>query len=511
MEHLVLLVRTTPHANGPHPKGNSVYSVSSPPRRSICRTAVVALASGLFVTAMVTGAPLAAAGEGAQDQGGVTATLAGLELSGAAIVRVNGEERHVQAGLFEMAVDNGGMLRTYGVDLDAATQRDARYQETPWAGTSLGTNAAAGKVRWILRNSYPQVNDLAELARRAGAPGLTEQDAATGTQIAIWRHSDGAGARSGTERTAREIPRITAVDPQAEKLADHLERKARSLPEPEASLLLDDSALSARTPPAARDDGRVGPVKVRSNARQAIVQPDARALAAGVRIVDAKGRPVTTVRDGGELYFAIPEGAAPGSAALTVQTSTTVPVGRALTSGSRSQTQVLAGSSVSTVSATATVNWAGAGPIPALSGERNCAEGGLDLTVGNAGDEVFAFELMGTRHRVAAGRTGTVTVPLKEDQSYDFTIRGPYGYEKRVDGILDCRTRSGDTEGPRPMSAPSPASAGVLGGDSGSTADLAATGSSRATFVIGGVAVALVVIGGAAMLVLRRKPSGRDE
>ncbi len=85
----------------------------------------------------------------------------------------------------------------------------------PWSGTSLGTNKDAGRIRWILQNSYPQVNDLAALARRAGTSGLTEQDAAAGTQVAIWRYSDGA--------------KVDAVDPQAEKLADYLEKSARSV------------------------------------------------------------------------------------------------------------------------------------------------------------------------------------------------------------------------------------------------------------------------------------------
>ncbi len=72
------------------------------------------------------------------------------------------------AGLFEMSVEGGGMLQTYCVDLHNPTQRDAKYHETPWSGTSLGANKDAGRIRWILQNSYPQVNDLAALARQGG-------------------------------------------------------------------------------------------------------------------------------------------------------------------------------------------------------------------------------------------------------------------------------------------------------------------------------------------------------
>jgi TQXA domain-containing protein len=211
-ERLILLVRTSPHANGPHPKGNSVFAASSPLKRGAVRLAVSATASGMLTAGMVAGAAVARAEGEPQGRGGAAATLSGLKLSGEAVVRRGDEERRVQAGLFEMAVDGGGTLRTYGVDLDMATQWDAEYREASWSSTSLGANSATGKIRWILQNSYPQVNDLADLARRAGAEGLTEQDAAAGTQVAIWRYSDGPGARvrprdGGTRQPSRGSPR----------------------------------------------------------------------------------------------------------------------------------------------------------------------------------------------------------------------------------------------------------------------------------------------------------------
>ncbi|MER5492194.1 thioester domain-containing protein [Streptomyces sp. NPDC002490] len=508
----------------------------------------------MLTAGMVAGAAMARAEGEPQGRGGAAATLSGLKLSGEAVVRRGDEERRVQAGLFEMAVDGGGTLRTYGVDLDMATQWDAEYREASWSSTSLGANSATGKIRWILQNSYPQVNDLADLARRAGAEGLTEQDAAAGTQVAIWRYSDGPGARvrprDGADRgDAAAVPRITATDPQAERLADYLERTARSLPEPVASLALDRTtwatlltgpgteapqgpAEESGTGPAAedratgakerpdgparaagsgterKDGGRVGPVTVRSGGERVTVTLDPAALASGVRIVDARGDRVTVADDGDRLYFDLPEGVTAGAATLVVQTSTTVPVGRAFSSGSRSQTQVLAGSSESTVSATAEVNWAGNGPIPAVSTEKDCADGSLSVTVRNAGDEEFTTELMGKRTVVAPGRTRTVPIPLTEDQSYAFSIAGPDGHQQRISGILDCRTRSGEVTGTRVMTAPSPATA-VDAPETRTprSTDLAATGGSAATPVIAGTAITLVVGGGAVILFLRTRDS----
>lgn len=485
---------TGPHVNGSCSKGNSVcasYSAPSVRGSGTARLAAAVLTSGLVAAGVLAGAGPAAADAQAQSQSGATATMGGLKTYGAAVVHDESGDHQVSAGLFEMSVDGGGTLQTYCVDLLTPTQRDARYQETPWSGTSLGANTHAGKIRWILQHSYPQVNDLAELAAKAGVRNLTEQDAAAGTQVAIWRYSDGA--------------HVDAVDPEAEKLADYLQGSAREAAEPKASLALDPPAVSGRP------GERLGPVTVRTDAAGVTVMPPADA-AAGVRIVDKNGKPVTSAKNGSRLYFDLPKnkgddashtsGGADGTAELTVQASTTVPVGRAFTSDSRSQTQILAGSSESTVSATADATWAGKGPIPALSAAKNCAKDGLDIRTVNKGDAPFTFALMGADYAVPAGATKTVTVPLQEDQAYDFTITGPGGYAQRFTGVLDCRTQSSETgTKTQLMSAPTPATAG--GATPGT--DLAETGGTDSTPLIAATGLSLLVLGATVLSIIRKK------
>ncbi|WP_217169887.1 Cys-Gln thioester bond-forming surface protein [Streptomyces sp. AC512_CC834] len=466
----------------------SSLAAPSLPGRGVARLAAAALVSALAVAGVVNGAaPAAAAQDGPRDQGGATATIGGLKTHGTAVIHGDDGDQEVPAGLFEMSVEGGGMLQTYCVDIQNPTQKDAKYQETPWSGTSLGTNKDAGRVRWILQNSYPQVNDLAALARQADARGLTEEDAAAGTQVAIWRYSDDTD--------------VEAVDPQAERLADYLEEHARTLAEPEASLTLDPPAVSGHP------GERLGPVTVRTNADGATVTPPVAATADdAVRIVDKKGELVTKVTDGTQIFFDVPEDAEPGTAELSVQASTTVPVGRAFASESRSQTQILAGSSESTVAATASATWAAGGAIPALSAEENCAEGALDITARNEGDAPFTFELLDTEYTIAPGETRTVPVPLPEDRAYDFTIRGPAGFEQRFTGVLDCRTQSAAlADATHPLSEPAPSTPVTTPSQD---TDLAETGSSNATPLIGGAAIGLVVIGGAVLLLLRRKQEG---
>ncbi|MFD7835151.1 thioester domain-containing protein [Streptomyces sp. NPDC059761] len=269
---------------------------------------------------------------------GASAVLDGLKTYGQAVLHAkDGSVRQIPAGLYEMRVDGGGMLQTYGVGVAGNAQPQARYAESGWSGSLLAGNGEAGRIRWVLEHSYPQLNDLAGLAKAAGAGALTAESAAAGTQVAIWRLADGA--------------QVEAADPAAEKLADYLQRSAGKLPEPPASLGLDPGSVSGPV------GTRLGPVTVRTGAHSVTVTPDAAAAAMGVRVVDAEGRPVTTAANGSRLYFEVPAGTPDGSASVTVQGSTKVPVGRVFTGEVPSQTQIVAGSSESALAATASAVW----------------------------------------------------------------------------------------------------------------------------------------------------------
>ncbi|MFI8005085.1 LAETG motif-containing sortase-dependent surface protein [Streptomyces sp. NPDC086010] len=457
--------------------------------RGLVRTAAAMLATGLVAAGTIVGATAATAApadETGQHQGGAVAVLDGLKTYGFAELNT-GEGKKPQelpAGLFEMKVDGGGTIQTYCIDFHTPTKDGAKYSETPWDQSSLGANGDAGKVRWILQHSYPQVNDFAALAEKAGTGPLDEKTAAAGTQVAIWRFSDKAD--------------VTAKDANAEKLADWLEENAQNVAEPKASVALSPAAVSGKA------GEKLGPITVHTDAGQVSVVPPADAAASGVQVTDKAGKPVTEAGDGADLYFSVPEDATDGSASLSVQASTSVPVGRVFAGLIKSQTMILAGSSESTVSATASATWAEKGAVPAVTAEKNCAKGGVDITAANNGDEPFTFTLAGAEHTVPAGETSTVTVPVGEDEAYDFTITGPGGFSKNFKGVLDCKTAGtpapGDDTETHSGSEPSP-----VASTPGPEGDLAETGGSSATPVIAGVAIALVVLGGGAVFFLRRK------
>ncbi|GAB3975175.1 Cys-Gln thioester bond-forming surface protein [Streptomyces sparsus] len=455
--------------------------------RVTTRRVVAALASGLLAAATVTVGATPASAAPAQDAdpqpGGAVATLDGLKIYDQALVREDGETTETGAGLFEMSVAGGGSLQTYCIDMHNPTQEQARYQEVPWKTSSLHDNPDASKIRWILQHSYPQVNDLAALAKASGARQLTPQTAAAGTQVAIWRYSDGAD--------------VSAADPNAEKLADHLHEAARDAGEPKASLTLEPPAVSGEP------GQRLGPVTVRTGAQTAGVSPAPDAAARGVRIVDAEGEEITSASDGTQLWFDVPEDAPDAATSVTVEAVTPVPVGRTLTGigeHATSQTQILAGSSDATVTATATATWAADGAVPAVSAQKNCAAGGLDLTVANQGDAPFTFTVGEAEHTVDAGSTDTITVPVQEDQAYRITVAGPNGLSHTFAGVLDCATVSsgtGDDEGPSVQTAPV-----TVGGSTGSV-NLAETGSDSNTPLLVGIGMSLLALGGGAVWMVR--------
>ncbi|MFD3325926.1 thioester domain-containing protein [Streptomyces sp. NPDC058701] len=411
-----------------------------------------------LLAAALAGAPAAQAAAdsdpvGSRTPEGASAVLDGLKTFGQAVLHSgDGSVRRIPAGLYEMRVDGGGMLQTYGVGVEGNAQPQARYTESGWSGSPLAAKGEAGRIRWVLEHSYPQLNDLAGLAEAAGATGLTAESAAAGTQVAIWRLADGA--------------RVEAADPEAEKLADYLQRAAGRLPEPPASLALDPGDVSGPV------GTRLGPVTVRTGARSVSVVPDAAALEMGVRVVDAEGKSLETAANGTRLYFEVPAGTPDGFASVTVQGATRVPVGRVFTSGVPAQAQIVAGSSESAARATASAMW------PAVPAADPAAVGAAAATTAGAGSGTDAGATVGTASGATAGTGSGVS--------------------------------AGTGSGPSAMNLGTQSTA--LSPDSPDGERLAASGSSAATPVIASLAVGLVVLGGLVVLVLRKRPlEGEDQ
>jgi TQXA domain-containing protein/LPXTG-motif cell wall-anchored protein len=454
-------------------------------RRVATRLAATAVATGLFTAGAIAVAGTATADENPWD-GGATAVLDGLSVSDEVDVVIDGEEHTYGAGLFNLTGSDGSSLQTYCIDFLTGAQNGTQYKETGWDSSTLHDNPDAGKIQWILENSYPSV-DVAALAGSAGVDSLTPETAAAGTQAAIWGFSDGVEA----------VPQ----DENAAALAEWLSTSAEAVEEPGASLELSPREVSG-TP-----GSLVGPVTVNTSSESVTVTPDAASADQGVQVVDADGNVITAdtpVTDGTELFFDVPEGADPGAASFDVTASSTVPVGRAFTGvDTITQTMILAGSTDSSVTATATGRWA-VGPSPSITADEVCAEGGVEITATNNGDETYTFTLAGEEHEVAPGDSASVVFPVEDQQPYEIVIENPIGDNWTFTGVLDCSTEGDTPDGPN---APEPASTGGAGGaeEAEDDVDLAETGSSNSPAMIGGIALALLVAGGGALFFMRRR------
>jgi TQXA domain-containing protein/LPXTG-motif cell wall-anchored protein len=455
-------------------------------RRSAARLAAAGLTAGLLAAGALASAGVAVADDATPSSSGATAVLQGLESGKFDHAIVDNDPNHtVAAGLFQMTVAGGGTIETYCIDFNHHTQDHAKYNEVAWEASTLGHNPNAGKIAWILNNSYPKV-DTTALASTLKSNGvdldhpLTDALAAAGTQVAIWHLSD-------------PDVHVQATDSDAKALSDYLDTHAGNLDEPKPSLSLDPAAVSGKS------GDRIGPITVHTTADSVDVALGAD-VPAGVKVVDASGNPVTKAKNGSQLYFQIPAGTSDGTTKVTVSATTEIAVGRAFSAtDTSSQSQILAGSDSTTVNAAATLSWAKKGPIPALTAKVVCSKHGVDVTASNEGDEDFTFQLGGKSYTIAPGKSQTITVPVAEDQKYKIDITLPNGSVKTFEGVLDCATATA------PPTTPAPAPSQSPNGSTGT--NLAETGSSNATPMIAGVAIALVVIGGGAVFFFRRRKS----
>ncbi|MEV0534178.1 Cys-Gln thioester bond-forming surface protein [Kitasatospora sp. NPDC050463] len=433
----------------------------------------------------------------------------------------------VQGGLFTLKTANGE-LRTYCIDIDHPVniKSGVEYQESDWKSSSLGRKEKAqdaAKIRWILENSYPQVTDLKKLADAAGIKEgeLTADDAAAGTQAAIWKFSDGKNA--------------TPVDAQAKKLRDYLVSDSNKgiAAEPKPSLSLTPDSVSGKP------GGKLGPFTINSSASEVklAVSGDA---ADKVKLVDKDGKPVAgltgPVAKDTSLFLDVPAGTPDGAATVTASAETVVPNGRVFlskgyTPEKHSQTMILAGSTKLSVVDAAKAAWkAGKGPLVDSNAQVECDANGVRVNLANGGDEAATVTVQpGKTVTVQPGKMESVVVPVAEDAAYTITVTGPNGYTKEFKGILDCKVTSvtpptaspsasksasatptpSATPTGTPSAAPSSSTAHPAPVASspapGTTGGLAATGGNDATPVLAAVAGGLVVAGAAAVFVLRRR------
>ncbi|MEV6820144.1 thioester domain-containing protein [Nocardiopsis dassonvillei] len=281
------------------------------------------------------------------------------------IVTMQGAEP-TSASLFDLRLENGGVLTTYCIDFSTEIVDQAWYLEDEWANyPGKGDFASPGKVHWILQNSYPSIS-AADLADAAQVRGLTDAEALTATQAAIWHFSNGT-----------ELSRVTA-NPQVSGRVDNgavittyrylVDEAVELEQEPEPTLSITPGTASGSP------GETIGEFLVETSDEDGIEVSVEAPEGVEVELINLEsGEPVTTVNNGDTVGLAVPEGAAEGTASFSLETTATVQSGR-LFKGEEdyqpTQTLITAEDSDVTVSASASVSWTvGGGETPPESPE----------------------------------------------------------------------------------------------------------------------------------------------
>ncbi|GAA2122676.1 TQXA domain-containing protein [Kitasatospora saccharophila] len=467
--------------------------------RVVSRIVAVMLASGLTVGSGLLTAGAAAAA--AADTKPVTARITKWSDVWENVQRFDPRTQgdvSLQAGPFYISIgDSDEKLPVYCIDLLNETKKDAEYQETDWNSSSLQDNPGAGpKVLWILQHSYPAVG-VDELAAASKIKGLSEQDAAAATQVAIWSFSD-----PGIKITQKEHPLAQQFTTW---LIDQANQNGKA-EEPKPTLSLEPASVGGKS------GSTLGPITVTAGggAASVAVALDEKGTAAKVALVDDKGAAVKNVKSGDKIYAKVPADTPAGTASITATGTAKTSVGRAFvgqnSKGERSQTLILAGHGTVPVAASASLSW-GLGAVPTADVAVDCAKESVVVTLGNKGDKDAAFKVGGKDYTVKPGGTQTVSVPAKEDEKYTVTVTGPDDFSKTFTGLLNCKTDS-STQSPAPStSAPvSPTTPGSPAPSASPTGpELASTGGGMGTGLTAAMAAVLVAAGGAAVYGLRRR------
>ncbi|WP_161358534.1 thioester domain-containing protein [Streptomyces sp. SID3343] len=463
---------------------------------------------------MAAATGLAAAGvigfAGAAQADGAKGVFEGSDAGGK--IKLEGKQDLTSAKVLKLKVD-GKTLLTYCIDYHTEVRDKAKYDESGWKETSFGSKADKGKVKWVLLNSYPTV-DVAQL-KAHGAPGLDANDAAAATQAAIWHFTDGENLDLAT--TGKDVN-----DPDVIGLYKYLIGDANKgdVTEPAVSLSVTPKEKSGKI----GDKPGIGPFEIKTNADGKSINAKLTASGTGgsAELVDADGKKVDKVGNGDKLYVKAPADAkSEGGASFSVSGESTVQAGRVFqgvnTDGSTSQLLIVADKQKLSVSDEATAKWGapGKGPLPEFNATKDCAAGGVKVTVKNNGDEAYKFKLDGKETTVEAGKSFDQVVKVKEDQAYKISVVGPDGKTvKEFTGTLDCETAGGTTGGSTPKPSTSPVATPSTSPSAAAPApvnpkgpDLAATGSdgSNTPMILGGAGALVLAGGGLVFYTLRRR------
>ncbi|SFR16251.1 LPXTG-motif cell wall anchor domain-containing protein/TQXA domain-containing protein [Lentzea waywayandensis] len=221
---------------------------------------------------------------------------------------------------------------TYCVELPTPLEDGDVLKEATW-GTHPNPKSKfpqnAGKVLWILQNSYPG-KSMADV-KKAFGDQFNKEETIAATQAAIWHFSDDAQLNS--DKTDADVVKLyerLIKDAAANEIKD----------QPKPTLEIDPASKSGKS------GEKIGPFKVTTTASEVKLTAN---LPEGVTVTDAAGNPLAVQKKGDELavqgtgekvsefFVNVPANAPDGSATFKLSAQAEIAIGRLFVAHNKKQ------------------------------------------------------------------------------------------------------------------------------------------------------------------------------
>ena len=263
------------------------------------------------------------------------------------------QPNHVTPHLFTVHTEKG-VIKAYCIEIEidviyGSSLRIGGWKDFPGTNKFKDNPDVQAKVAWIAQRSYPQTN-LAEVTKASGVQGLTEKDAITATQAAIWHFTNNfqyTGTVSGIDQAS-----ATRVQKLYEYLISEKNVGLKETARPTVE-------FKGATGTSIVTGDKVGPLRFESN--QTTVKVTNKL---DYELVDANSKKVdlNAVPSGTDLYLKVPAGVTSGEQKFEVSATGSVYAGKLLiskgaTPDKHSQTIIIGSNKEVTVEASAVLKW----------------------------------------------------------------------------------------------------------------------------------------------------------
>ncbi|PWK90899.1 LPXTG-motif cell wall-anchored protein/TQXA domain-containing protein [Lentzea atacamensis] len=234
-------------------------------------------------------------------------------------------ENYLDTSLIQLRIKGQDETKvlTYCVELPTELKDGDHLKEVPWdKHPNEKFNEAAGKVLYVLTNSFPGIS-MKDVKDKWGEQ-FSQEETIAATQAAIWHFTDKSELDDKDERNSKDVKTLYA------KLVEQAEKNPIN-EQPKPTLEIEPASKSGKS------GEKIGPFKVTTTASEVKLTAN---LPEGVTITDEKGNPLAVKKKGDELavqgtgekvsefFVNVPANAPAGSASFQLSAEAKLSIGR---------------------------------------------------------------------------------------------------------------------------------------------------------------------------------------